>query len=146
MSDVFSPFRIGPLARGGLLVLALAVLPATDAAAADDLIDEYTAWLSPRDAQSSRGEPLDDICAIVQQDRANFHRFGLRDPGDGADSVFATQEARARIARDCRYAIEAFEPYARERLLENGEPVYVWVRVFGSGDRPAYVLVREGAG
>ncbi|MEM1427848.1 MAG: hypothetical protein AAGG09_00145 [Pseudomonadota bacterium] len=146
MSDIFSMVRGARTAlRAGAAALALALVPAAEAAAAD-LIGEYTAWLSPRDAQSSRGQPLTDICAIVQQDRANYHRFGLRDPGDGADSLFGSQEARAQITQDCRYAIDGFEPYARERLLQNGEPVYIWVRVYGDGDRPAYVLVREGAG
>ena len=141
----FTLGRAGSAVGGLALGLALAWLP-VPAAAADELIGEYTTWLSPQDARSSRGQPLNDICAIVQQDRANYHRFGLRDPGDGGASVFVSREARARITQDCRYAIEAFEPYAKETLLEKGEPVFVWVRVFGKGTQPAYVLVREGAG
>ncbi|MEM6467203.1 MAG: hypothetical protein AAF679_11965, partial [Pseudomonadota bacterium] len=45
---------------------------------AQSLLVEYYALLGPADAASSRGAELDDLCAIVQQDRANWHRFNKR--------------------------------------------------------------------
>ena len=48
----------------------------------DDFMFSYFTWLSPRDTYNSRGAPLNDVCAIVQQDRANVHKFGNPDSSD----------------------------------------------------------------
>jgi hypothetical protein len=120
------------------LVSAHAV-PAT----AQDLIAEYFALIGPQDMVNSSGERLRDWCAMIQQDRANYHRFGLRDEQDQGDPIFASREARAAIAGRCE--IMANSRYVVDRL-QSGERNYVWVRVYGSGGRPQVVLVSEGAG
>jgi beta-lactamase class A len=121
------------------LFAACAALPGSPAAA-QDVIAQYAAWISPRDMQNSSGVRLTDWCAMVQQDRANYHRLGQRDQGDQGDGVFASRDARAAIAGNCQGS-----DFVRSRL-QNGEPTYVWVRVFGRGDQVQFVVVENGAG
>ena len=54
-------------------------------AASQDTMVEYFTLLGPADAFNSRVVPLNDLCDIVQQDRANWHRFGNREQYDGGD-------------------------------------------------------------
>jgi hypothetical protein len=112
-------------------------------AVAQDLIAEYFASISPQDMYNSSGERLRDWCAMIQQDRANYHRFGLRDDSDQGDPIFASRAARAAIAGNCQVAPGSEYVAAR---LQNGSGNYVWVRVYGYGDRPLVVVVSEGAG
>ena len=65
-------------------------------------LESYTARLSGNDHYSSRGIPLRRVADILQQDRANFHRFGLRDPEDTGDGYFRTRSRRARMSRMLR--------------------------------------------
>lgn len=118
---------------------ACAALPAT----AQDLIADYYASISPNDMRNSSGAPLRDWCAMIQQDRANYHRFGLRDDGDQGDPIFGNREARAAIAGNCRLAPNS--GYVAE-FLETGRSRYVRVRVYGYGNRPQFLLISEGAG
>lgn len=57
----------------------------------------YCAHLGDSDHVNSKGARLADAAAILRQDRANFHSFGLRDYGDQTDERFATSEARSAI-------------------------------------------------
>jgi hypothetical protein len=66
-------------------------------AAAQETIATYFAALGPQDFFNSRGEPLRDFGAVLQQDRANYHRFGRADPQDQGDAYFADRANRAMI-------------------------------------------------
>jgi hypothetical protein len=44
--------------------------------------------LSEQDHLNSNEQRLTTAAAIIRQDRANFHRFGLRDPADAAKCSF----------------------------------------------------------
>ena len=66
----------------------------------DGFMFQYYTTLSPHDTYNSRGAPLNDVCAIVQQDRANVHRFGNPDR-ETPDSFFTNTERRAMIAGKC---------------------------------------------
>jgi hypothetical protein len=68
------------------------------------LIESYTARLSERDHFNSSGARLTTAAAIIRQDRANYHLYGIRDPEDRPDDFFQTKESRANL----------------EHLLENG--------------------------
>ena len=65
----------------------------------------YQAQISDNDKFNSRGEPVvrgynkSSVAMAIRQDRANFHKFGLRDPEDTGDCVFHRQDARARLQR-----------------------------------------------
>jgi hypothetical protein len=85
------------------LVVAGAVAGPTPASAAR-LIESYTAVLSERDHFNSNGERLHSAAAIIRQDRANYHRFGLQDDGDSDDAYFSDANNRDTL----------------ERLLNNG--------------------------
>ena len=65
---------------------------------AQQVIDSYTAEIGPEDRINSRGAALKRPEQILAQDRANFHRFNIRHPGDTADTVFSDRSNRANLA------------------------------------------------
>src|SRR5262249_34463515 len=66
---------------------------------AQQLLESYQAFLSERDHFNSNGQRLTTAAAIIRQDRANVHRFGLRDPDDESDSYFADEKNRSTLER-----------------------------------------------
>jgi hypothetical protein len=59
----------------------------------------YTAYISKHDLVSSSGVRLTSAGSILQQDRANYHKFKKRDDGDTTDGgFFSTAENRAKLA------------------------------------------------
>jgi len=82
------------------MILALAIAAAASMptrAQAQQLIGSYVALLSERDHFNSNGQRLDSAAAIIRQDRANFHRFGIRDPEDQDDPFFGDERNRAAL-------------------------------------------------
>ena len=124
------------------LSLAAAMMLASPASA-QQIIAQYYTMLVGADLSNSQGVPLGDFCAVVQQDRANFHRFGIRHDGDQADPIFHDRAMRARISATC--ALAAGSEYLPSSLTRYGSK-YVLVQVFGQGGLPTLVLVSEGAG
>jgi hypothetical protein len=61
------------------------------------LVDSYCATLSENDHYASDGIRLTDAASILRQDRANYHRFGVHDPGDGGEVIFRSPKDRERI-------------------------------------------------
>ncbi len=114
-------------------------------AQAESLLVEYYSGLGPNDAFNSRGQPLDDLCAIVQQDRANWHRFNRRDEFDQGDGFFTSSDRRAMMTGRCVYD-PAYYADPGVRIRNGTRYFYVHVRVFGSNGRISRVLVTEGAG
>ena len=123
------------------LALLVGVCLTPVSVAAESLMLEYYSTLSPRDTYNSRGVPLNDVCAIGQQDRANVHRFGNPD-GDPPDNFFNTPERRAMIAGKCQYS-RTHHTVARIRNQVIG---FVLVRVYGSGGNVTRVQIIEAAG
>ena len=81
-------------------ILALAIATATCMpiiAQAQQLIGSYVALLSEADHFNSNGQRLTSAAAIIRQDRANFHRFGIKDPQDEDDAFFADEANRAAL-------------------------------------------------
>ena len=58
---------------------------------AQQLIGSYVALLSEADHFNSKGQRLTSAAAIIRQDRANFHRYGIKDPQDEGDTFFADE-------------------------------------------------------
>jgi hypothetical protein len=82
------------------LIMAVAIAAITclpTLARAQQLIGSYVALLSERDHFNSNGQRLTSAAAIIRQDRANFHRFGIRDPEDQDDPFFADEGNRAAL-------------------------------------------------
>ena len=89
----------------------------------DHLIDEYVAYVGPNDLYNSSGQRLTKAWQVIRQDRANFYRFGVRDPGDQPDSFFASPENRERM--EAMLANGRISPAAARAVVEGN----VWVRV-----------------
>jgi len=81
-------------------ILALAIATATYMpmiAQAQQMIGSYVALLGEADHFNSNGQRLTSAAAIIRQDRANFHRFGIKDPQDEDDAFFADEANRAAL-------------------------------------------------
>lgn len=89
-------------------------------------VEVYLARLSAQDHFDADGKRLATVAAIVRQDRANYHKYGLRDPEDEADTFFAGAENRARL--EAFIAQGSVTPTAARAIL-NGTPLIV-VRVY----------------
>lgn len=84
------------------LAITLAIceaLCAPQPSKAQEMVESYVAFLSEADHFNSNGERLRSAAAIIRQDRANFHRFGRRDPDDQDDMFFAKAENRDALER-----------------------------------------------
>ncbi|SFE55693.1 hypothetical protein SAMN04488523_108109 [Sulfitobacter brevis] len=79
----------------------------------------YCAKISSGDQITSKGQKLQDAGAILQQDRANYHRFNLRDFGDQLDPIFADPAVRAQIPR---LLAASQTPGSVLREIEKGTP------------------------
>lgn len=113
-------------------------------AAAQERLGHYLAWIGPEDMQSSTGTPLASVAAMLQQDRANYHRFGIRQYHDSGDPFFTTTEARAHMAE--LYARGGAAPASIVNGLMRGEPQYIIVIVYGVNGVPTRLDVDWGAG
>ncbi|AXS42651.1 hypothetical protein D1F64_15525 [Breoghania sp. L-A4] len=87
------------------------------------LLDEYVAFLGEDDHYNSSGARLTEPWQIVRQDRANYHRFGIRDRGDEGDGFFGSPRNRARMERMILNGY--IEPRAARRIVNSN----VWIRV-----------------
>lgn len=123
--------------RACILVLAIAIAAcAPSMAQAQQVIASYLARLSAADHFNSNGERLTSAAAIIRQDRANFHRFGVRDPEDESDPFFADQDNRAALEQMLERGRAA--PGVIDRVV-NGTPL-VRVEVHRSGSGPFIVV------
>ncbi|MEA2958105.1 MAG: hypothetical protein QOJ58_3611 [Alphaproteobacteria bacterium] len=119
-----------------VLLLVLFTAAATAPASAQQLKESYRAQLSERDHFNSNGERLRSAAAIIRQDRANFHRFGIRDSADQSDVFFTDVDNRAALESLIERGTS--EPHAINRIV-NGTPL-VRVDIF-SGPRGPFVNV-----
>lgn len=140
---------------GGVTRLAAAAAAAVAAlsapVAAQTLVDSYVAEISPQDRVNSRGAALSDPAAILAQDRANYHRFGVRQAGDMGDGVFSDRAmraafpdlvARGEIAADARAAIlGGGSARVRVEVLRGAGGDYVRVQLAGTAAPPAVAAV-----
>lgn len=123
------------LIRIAALVTALG-LGATGAVA-QQLMDSYTAYIGIEDLHNSKGARLTQPWQVLRQDRANFHRFGIRHAGDQGDSFFASADNRAAMERMLMNG--TMEPGVRQMLLAGGATVYV--SIYGTGRRGYFISV-----
>ncbi|MCT4554858.1 MAG: hypothetical protein N4A53_09250 [Pelagimonas sp.] len=95
----------------------------------------YMTYLGPEDRVNSRGVRLTSAEAIVQQDRANMHRFGIRHAHDERDPWFNTKESRAAMGRALRIPSYYADIITRQDAL-------VVVSVFGIGGRITRISIQ----
>jgi len=103
---------------------------------AQQLLERYQALLSERDHFNSSGQRLTTAAAVIRQDRANFHLFGLRDPGDENDRIFANVDNRAALERMLDRGRSG--PGVIDRIV-SGTP-FVRVEVWSGRDGPFVVV------
>jgi YARHG domain len=119
-----------------LLVVVFATIGGSYSSEAQQLLESYVALLSERDHFNSNGQRLTTAAAIIRQDRANFHRFGLRDPADEDDKFFADEGNRAALERLLEHG--RAEPGVISRIV-NGTPL-VRVEVWQGNGGPFVVV------
>ena len=125
--------------RKTLLALSLVVAAAAPAAAAD-LVGSYNAFLSRADHYNSQGERLTSAAAIIRQDRANFHKFGIQDDQDESDNYFDNVNNRAVLER--MLSDGSSDPGVLSRIV-NGN-VMIHVDIYRSNHHGDYVVVTLG--
>ena len=69
---------------------------------AQQLLDSYTAYIGIEDLHNSKGARLTQPWQVLRQDRANFHKFGIRDPEDESDGFFSNKGNRALLEKMLR--------------------------------------------
>jgi hypothetical protein len=119
-----------------VVVVVCAAILGSYPSQAQQLLESYVAELSERDHFNSAGQRLTTAAAIIRQDRANFHRFGLRDPGDEDDKFFADEGNRAALERLLERG--RAEPGVISRIV-NGTPL-VRVEVWQANAGPFIVV------
>jgi DnaJ-domain-containing protein 1 len=119
-----------------IALLCFVVFAVSAPASAQQLKESYKALLSEKDHFNSNGERLRSAAAIIRQDRANFHRFGIRDSADQDDVFFEDVNNRAEL--EALIERGSSEPRAINRIV-NGTPM-VRVDIF-SGPRGPFVNV-----
>ncbi len=100
------------------------------AANAQELIGSYVAYIGQPDLYNSKGARLKQPWQILRQDRANFHRFGISQPGDEFDPFFGSIDNRKIMERMVMNG--SIDPQAAKRLMQ-GEAT-VFVRIYGRGN------------
>lgn len=104
-------------------------------AKAEQLLASYVADLGPEDHYNSSGQRLTSFAALLAQDRANYHRFGIRHASDGNDPIFANRAMRAQIGPGV-LRIESYYNQYVQNILNTQSPIgtYMVVEVYGSGN------------
>lgn len=117
----------------------LLTAPAT---AQERLLAEYVADLGPEDHYTSSGQRLTSFAGLLAQDRANYHRFGIRHKSDGADPIFSSREMRAQIGPSVVQIQSYYKPYIKNVVASNGSGgTYVVVSVFGNGNKITRITI-----
>lgn len=104
----------------------------TGSAHADELLESYSAYIGQDDLYNSSNERLTQPWQVIRQDRANVHRFGIRQPGDDVDSFFAS--ARNRELAERMISNGTIERSAARSLLKGDVRINVEVWRGGDGD------------
>lgn len=99
-----------------LLLALVASVPAL----ADELLESYVTRLGANDHFNSSGQRLTSPALIIRQDRANFHKFGLRDPEDQSDVFFQDANNRELLQQFLSQGHTSSRAY---RIIVNGQPL-----------------------
>ena len=110
----------------------IALLP-HGAQAQERLMAKYIADIGPQDHFNSSGALLTTFAALLAQDRANYHRFGIRHPNDGSDPIFGSRAMRAQINGATVQIPSYYTPYTSHMVNNRPGASYMVVYVFGNG-------------
>lgn len=124
-----------------LVTLAVTLACIGGVARADDLIGSYYAYIGSDDLYNSRGARLTTPWQVLRQDRANFHRYGITQPGDEWDPFFGDMENRGIMERMVRNG--SISAAAARDIMRGGAMVYVEIRGrSGRGQRVVVTVAR----
>ena len=121
-----SPAPVAPAAKSSVV-----------AAPGAQLLESYTATIGQDDLYNSSGARVTDPAAILRQDRANVHKFGVSQPGDSMDGFFASTANRGRMETMLRSG--SITPQAAAALRSGN--ARVTVQIYGRGGRGEYLKV-----
>lgn len=107
----------------------------TQVSSSTNQIGSYRAYIGQDDLYNSSGMRLTQPWAILRQDRANFHRFGIRHSGDTFDEFFAGGGNREIMER---MVANGDMSSAARNLIVNGDAA-VRVDIYGRGTRGDYL-------
>lgn len=127
-----------------ILAPLLAAVAAPAAAQQWTQIAYYVAYIGPQDMVNSSGQRITSVGGVIQQDRANFHRFGLRDPIDSGDPIFGDRAMRAQIP--ALVAAGGNDRAGFADMARRGQPFGVGVFVCGYGLTPALIYLAPAGG
>jgi hypothetical protein len=125
------------IVKSVLALVFTAALGAVTPACAADLIESYNAFLSRADHYNSYGVRLTTAAAIIRQDRANFHKYGVQDDQDENDNYFDNVNNRAVLER--MISDGTSEPGVLRRIVNSN--VMIHVDVYRSQHHGDYVIV-----
>jgi len=121
-----------------VLAIATAALAAAPAVlSAQDLIGSYVAYIGQQDLYNSKGARLSAPWQVLRQDRANYHRFGISQPGDEWDPFFGAIDNRAAMERMIMNGY--INPQAARDVMNGG--AMVTVEIYGRGNTGTSVNV-----
>ncbi len=120
-----------------LSLLALLGALAPVSGRAEEVISAYRAFIGKADLTNGKGQILRQPWQVLRQDRENFHRFGISQPGDEWDPFFGSIDNRNAM----RQLVDEgkIDPAAAKVLANGGGSVAV--RVFGRGSLGTSVQV-----
>ncbi|MBO9420105.1 hypothetical protein J7481_11410 [Labrenzia sp. R4_2] len=120
----------------GFGLLLLMCFDFSTAVAQEQLLARYIANIGPEDHYNSSGKRLTSFAALIAQDRANFHRFGIRHQHDGFDPIFTHRSMRAQISPAVLKVESYYREYINHVVSSNGaDGTYIIVYVYGYGNR-----------
>ncbi|EBA18704.1 hypothetical protein RSK20926_13314 [Roseobacter sp. SK209-2-6] len=114
-----------------VILAAVALTLSTFPLRADELLADYVAFIGQDDLYNSKGTRLSEPWQILRQDRANYHRFGVSQPGDEWDPLFQDKGNRAIMERMVQHG--SIAQAAGRSIVQGG--VMVRVKVYDNGSR-----------
>ena len=120
-----------------ILIVLISMILISPAADAVELLDDYYAYIGRDDLYNSRGGRLTEAWQVIRQDRANYHRFRIRQRGDESDTFFSSKRNRAiaeRMIRNGRISRSAARDVVRGGVI-------IHVEIYGEGRRGMYLNV-----
>jgi hypothetical protein len=116
-------------------ILALLWLPIQ--VSAQPMTAQYVAYIGQADLVNSNGVRLTAPWQVLRQDRANYHRFGISQPGDQWDPFF--DDAADRAMMEAMVMNGYISPVAAADIMRGGATVVV--SVFASVQAGQHVTV-----
>jgi hypothetical protein len=102
----------------------------------------YTAYISKQDLVNSSGKKINTAGGILQQDRANFHKFNKKDEGDSNDGgFFASAANRAKLAKHAD-GLTGITPEISKAILKGNVLIRIDALVEEGEDYMLYEIVR----